>query len=227
MSAASAGVASATAATAVKRNFFIGCPFQYNATPAVCCCSSDRDFVFPVVASPRLCTKRNNPRRPEKANDATIAVFLGESALFRSKESKCCDSNTTAGRRLRTKFSESRLPAHLSEPKSGNPTSSRDGDGRYEWRGLPQAAAAFLRLASSRASTSATVASMTALRRPFCAAIACTSLSARSIFGTPLLSARAADDGRVSDCAAAAYFSNGTRSSRLAPSLTQRSTTKL
>ena len=39
--------------------------------------------------------------------------------------------------------------------------------------------------------------------------------------------ARAADAGRTSDCAAAAYFSNGTRSSGLAPSLTHRSKTKL
>ncbi len=54
-----------------------------------------------------------------------------------------------------------------------------------------------MRLASSRASTSATVASMTGWRRPFCAAISCTSLSARSMLGTPLLSARAAEAGRV------------------------------
>ena len=41
--------------------------------------------------------------------------------------------------------------------------------------------AAFLRLASRRASTSATVASMVGCARPFCLAISCTNLSARSI----------------------------------------------
>jgi len=41
--------------------------------------------------------------------------------------------------------------------------------------------AAFLRLASRRASTSATVASIVGCARPFCLAINCTSLSARSI----------------------------------------------
>src|SRR6202521_3546871 len=88
-------------------------------------------------------------------------------------------------------------------------------------------AAAFLRLASSRASTSATWASIAGWLRPFCFAISCTSLSARSILGAPLNSARAAEAGRVRLCAAAAYFSNGTRSLGLAPSLTQRSNTKL
>src|SRR5580704_12993750 len=88
-------------------------------------------------------------------------------------------------------------------------------------------AAAFLRLASSRASTSATWASIAGLLRPFCLAMSCTSLSARSILGAPFCNARAADAGRVNDCAAAAYFSNGTKSSGLAPSLTQRSNTKL
>jgi len=55
----------------------------------------------------------------------------------------------------------------------------------------------------------------------------CTSLSARSILGAPFCSARAAEAGRVRLCAAAAYFSNGTRSPGAAPSLTQRSNTKL
>src|SRR5215813_7806434 len=88
-------------------------------------------------------------------------------------------------------------------------------------------AAAFLRFASSRASTSATWASIAGWLRPFCRAMSCTSLSARSMLGAPFCRARAAEAGRVRLCAAAAYFSNGTRSSGLAPSLTQRSNTKL
>ena len=46
-----------------------------------------------------------------------------------------------------------------------------------------------------------------------------TNLSALSIFKAPLLSARAAQAGRDNSCAAAAYLSNGTNSSRDAPSL--------
>src|SRR5262249_3292713 len=83
-------------------------------------------------------------------------------------------------------------------------------------------AAAFLRFASSRASTSATCASIAGWLSPFCLAMSCTSLSARSILGAPFCNARAAEAGRVRLCAAAAYFSNGTRSSGLAPSLTHR-----
>src|SRR3990172_104287 len=88
-------------------------------------------------------------------------------------------------------------------------------------------AAAFLRLTASSSSTSATLASITGWLKPFCLAMSCTSLSQRSILGAPLNSARAADAGRDRLCAAAAYFSNGTRSPGLAPSLTQRSNTKL
>src|SRR5215831_205810 len=87
--------------------------------------------------------------------------------------------------------------------------------------------AAALRLIATRASTVATVSSTVLLRMPFCAAIICTRRSVRSILGAPLKSARAAEDGRTRLEAAAAYFSNGTRSSRLAPSLTQTSMTKL
>ena len=47
------------------------------------------------------------------------------------------------------------------------------------------------------------------------------------MFGAPPSTARAADEGVRSDCAAAAYFSNGTRSFSLAPSETQSFTTKL
>src|SRR3954453_19049708 len=88
-------------------------------------------------------------------------------------------------------------------------------------------AAAFLRFAANRSSTSATWASIAGCLMPFCLAIACTSLSARSILGAPFCRARAAEAGRVRLCAAAAYFSNGTRSAGDAPSLTQRSNTKL
>src|SRR5207248_4425132 len=88
-------------------------------------------------------------------------------------------------------------------------------------------AADFLRVAARRESTSATIASITGWLNPFCFAMSCTSLSARSIFGAPLFRARAAEAGRVRLCAAAAYFSNGTRSSGEAPSFTQRSLTKL
>src|SRR5262249_26178446 len=72
----------------------------------------------------------------------------------------------------------SRAPARQSERKSGKSDLKPGQARKVRAASLPQAAAAFLRLASSRVSTSATVASMTALRRPFCAAIACTSLSA-------------------------------------------------
>src|SRR5450830_773592 len=92
---------------------------------------------------------------------------------------------------------------------------------------LPTQAAAFLRLTASSSSTSATLASITGWLSPFCLAISCTSLSQRSILGAPLNSARAAEAGRDRLCAAAAYFSNGTRSPGLAPSLTHRSNTKL
>ena len=54
----------------------------------------------------------------------------------------------------------------------------------------------------------------------------CTSRSTRSIFGAPANSARAAEDGRISPFAAAAYFSNGTRSSGDAPSSMHSSRTQ-
>src|SRR5258708_39936538 len=92
---------------------------------------------------------------------------------------------------------------------------------------IPPQAAAFFRFASSRASTKVTVASIEGWLRPFCLAMSCTSLSARSIFGVPFCKARAAEAGRDRPFAAAAYFSNGTRSFGLAPSLTQSSFTKL
>jgi hypothetical protein len=44
--------------------------------------------------------------------------------------------------------------------------------------------------------------------------------------GAPLASARAADEGLMSDSAAFAYFSNGTMSSGEAPRDTHRSTTQ-
>jgi hypothetical protein len=47
------------------------------------------------------------------------------------------------------------------------------------------------------------------------------------MFGAPASSARAADDGLPRLCAAAAYFSNGTRSSSRAPSETHSFTTQL
>ena len=71
------------------------------------------------------------------------------------------------------------------------------------------------------------LASIAGWLRPFCLAMSCTSLSARSMLGAPFCSARAAEAGRIRLCAAAAYFSNGTRSAGLAPSLTHRSNTKL
>src|SRR6202011_366368 len=103
-----------------------------------------------------------------------------------------------------------------------------DGAGfRRRMSRLRPQAAAFFRFASSRASTKVTVASIEGWLRPFCLAMSCTSLSARSIFGAPFCKARAAEAGRDRLFAAAAYFSNGTRSFGLAPSLTQSSLTKL
>jgi hypothetical protein len=72
-----------------------------------------------------------------------------------------------------------------------------------------------------------TLASITGWLKPFCLAISCTSLSQRSMLGAPLNSARAADAGRYRSSAAAAYFSNGTRSFGLAPSLTHRSNPRI
>jgi hypothetical protein len=141
--------------------------------------------------------------------DKVQALFLHDARVV---------SPTRAATRSKARRSDAGARAQAMPAKREGPPSAGAAN---------QAAAAFLRLASRRASTNATVASMTELRRPFCAAIAWTSLSARSMFGTPLLSARAAEEGRVRLCAAAAYFSNGTRSSRSAPSFTQRSTTKL
>src|SRR4029079_16916601 len=91
--------------------------------------------------------------------------------------------------------------------------------------GLSQAA--FRRFASSRASTVATISSTAALRMPFCAPIAFTRRSVRSMLGAPAATARAADEGVTSDWAAAAYFSKGTRSFWLAPSVRQSCTTQL
>src|SRR6185503_18730870 len=148
-------------------------------------------------------------------------------ARYRQKPAICCADDTIgdgralireapAGKRGRA-AGETRKPGALcAGPIRLNANQSRAG---Y--------AAAFLRLASSRASTKATCASIAALLRPFCLAISCTSLSARSILGAPFCKARAAEAGRVKLCAAAAYFSNGTRSSGLAPSFTHRSNTKL
>src|SRR5512134_4198008 len=86
-----------------------------------------------------------------------------------------------------------------------------------DWlRGRGEAAeedqAAFLRLASSRASTRVTVSFTASDRMPFCAAMDCTRRSTRSMLAAPPKSARAAEDGLPSDSAALAYFSNGTRS---------------
>src|SRR5712671_365037 len=97
---------------------------------------------------------------------------------------------------------------------------------RLKLRGPYNQAAAFLFIAR-RASTMATVSSTTGLCIPCCAAMLCTRRSTRSMLGAPANKARAADDGRTSTCAAAAYFSNGTKSSRDAPNLTQSSTTQL
>src|SRR6266851_5351669 len=94
-----------------------------------------------------------------------------------------------------------------------------------ERRGRGQAAA--FRLAASRSSTCATVWSTIAFRMPYCAAMSCTSRSVRSMLGTPLLRARAAEDGRTRSFAAAAYFSNGTRSLGDAPSFSHTPHTQL
>src|SRR5262249_6227797 len=87
--------------------------------------------------------------------------------------------------------------------------------------------AAAWRWAGSGASTSATVSSTVAFFMPYCAAIAWTSRSVRSILGAPAKRARAAEDGRTRSNAAAAYFSNGTRSSGDAPSRSQTPQTQL
>src|SRR6185437_13248202 len=89
------------------------------------------------------------------------------------------------------------------------------------------AQAALARFAARRLFTVATVWSTIGLCMPNWAPIICTSWSVRSILGTPLLSARAAEEGRTSSCAALAYFSNGTRSAGSAPSLVQTSSTQL
>src|SRR5271169_3706640 len=95
------------------------------------------------------------------------------------------------------------------------------------WKRVPRSQAAALRLAASRSSTSATVWSTTVLRMPYCAPVSCTSRSVRSILGAPLLRARAAEDGRTRSFAAAAYFSNGTKSFPDAPSLSHTPQTQL
>src|SRR5262249_9756841 len=78
MSAASAGVASATAATADKMNFFICCPSQLVTPPGGGAVSSERDLV-PVVAS----TAPNNALGNVRSQySAAIAAFLGESHRF-------------------------------------------------------------------------------------------------------------------------------------------------
>src|SRR6516164_816075 len=92
------------------------------------------------------------------------------------------------------------------------------------WQG--QAAAAF-RLIASRASTVATVWSTIGLRIPYWPPIVCTSRSVRSMLVAPLKSARAAEDGRTRSFAAAAYFSNGTRSFGDAPTFSQTPMTQL
>jgi hypothetical protein len=67
--------------------------------------------------------------------------------------------------------------------------------------------------------TAATTVSTVGKRMPRSAAMRCTRRSTRSMFGAPLASARAADEGLARPLAAAAYFSNGTWSSGAAPSL--------
>ena len=69
----------------------------------------------------------------------------------------------------------------------------------------------------------ATVWSIAADFLPCWAPTDCTRRSTRSMFGAPAARARAADEGEPSDCAAFAYFSNGTMSLRSAPSDTQTS----
>src|SRR5262245_64977989 len=100
----------------------------------------------------------------EKEIHAAVAVFLGESGLFGSKESKCCDSNTTAGCRQRRSFQG--LPARASAPKSGNSTFSQERPGRGEPPGSAPAATPFLPVAHGRASDKPKVALVNALARP-------------------------------------------------------------
>src|SRR5262249_16457719 len=77
----------------------------------------------------------------------------------------------------------SRLQTHHRARRKDRPDGLRYRS-TYTLRASPDHAA-FLRFASSRASTSATPASMIGWRRPFWAAISCTSLSARSMYGAP------------------------------------------
>jgi len=120
----------------------------------------------------------------------------------------------------------SRLTAWCGSPRHSAAGWRYESPKRPDGRRCNPDQAAALRLTARRASTSATVSSTTALRMPFCAAIACTSRSTLSILGAPANSARAAEEGRTSPCAAAAYFSNGTRLSGEAPSLMQSSRTQ-
>src|ERR1700676_21551 len=84
-------------------------------------------------------------------------------------------------------------------------------------RSLERTQAALRRLESRHPSTRATTSSTASERMHFCAAMVFTRRSTRSILGAPAARARAAEDWLPSDCAAAAYFSNGTRSFSEAP----------
>src|ERR1700730_16689114 len=93
-------------------------------------------------------------------------------------------------------------------------------DGLVVWSGY-----VFVRLRPDRRLCPSAPAA--ALRVLVCAATFCTTRSTRSMWGAPANKARAADDGRTNPCAAAAYFSNGTRSFEAAPNLMQSSQTHL
>src|SRR5439155_23235294 len=84
---------------------------------------------------------------------------------------------------------------------------------------LPLLAGAAARFLSCRASTSASISSSVSDCTPCCRAMRRTRQSTRSMCSAPPKSARAAEDGLPSPAAAAAYLSNGTRSSSFAPSV--------
>jgi hypothetical protein len=86
--------------------------------------------------------------------------------------------------------------------------------------------AAAARFFLSQASTRSTVASTSSLRMPIMPAMVLTSRSTRSMFCAPAASALAPDDGLARPSAAAAYFSNGTRSPSVAPSFTHTAFTQ-
>ena len=174
-----------------------------------CASHSASRYASTLITSPRVwCLRRERPPRSKFNRDKA------------RRTKRRFGSAYPVTKRLLVGDKAVDLPI-MDEPAADGPPPLRCGRRPGRTR---QAAA--LRLIARRASTSATVWSTIGWRMPNCAPIICTSRSVRSILAAPLNKARAAEDGRTRSRAAAAYFSNGTKSLGDAPIFSDTSHTQ-